>query len=288
MRTGTKSVQLYEIPKTNIYLADSPGLGDTYRDDASILKDLDDSLAALFHDQDVKLAGVLILHSMSEAKMKRGALRNLSMLRKLMGTTNMHRCRLVTTKQTLAPRGLNEIEDDLRENYWKELVRNGAIMLPFQDTKGSALQIIATLLDNPNNVVLKLTQETQRERRNLIDTAAGRVVNQELYQAKMSLQKDIEELEKDRRKAKAQRNFLLARDLEQQEAEDSNRLFHLSREEDKLQTRADASSWKKLRWMGRICATAAAGFTILASDGLLTPVVVPCYNHALNTINEWR
>ena len=93
------------------------------------MANLDDFLAALFHNRFVKLAGVLILHSMSEAKMKRGAWRNLTMRRKLMGTTNMYRCRLVTTKEKLAPRRTGEIEDNLREKYWKELVGNGAEML---------------------------------------------------------------------------------------------------------------------------------------------------------------
>ena len=290
MTIGTQKVQLYEIPGKNIYLADSPGFGDTYRDDASILADLDEALAELFCEKDVKTVGVLFLHSLTDAKMKGGAMRNLILLDKLVGTNNLQRCRLVTTKQSLAlARHPDIIEKELRDNkdFWKPLLDNGANMVRFEDSTDSALKIIKPLVGR-SKVVLRVTDETQRQMRVLGDTAAGREVNQEIIRAKEEAQKVIHQCKEHYRQAMSRMDKQSAEMFKEGERNAERRWKKLDLEKKKLRTRAESSSWRKWRWTGRICAAVAAGSIIMATDGLLTPIATTMYAAAENSIQKWR
>jgi hypothetical protein len=288
MKIGTQQVELYEIPGTNIYLADSPGFGDTYRNDAAILADLDEALAEIFHEK-VKLAGVLFLHSLLEARIKGGARRNLIVLGKLVGTQNLHKCRLVTTKVSALQRAPEEIESRLcnNPNFWMPLLERGAKVVRFMDSQNSAHQIIQSLLGS-SGVVLKLTSETQIKHRNLEDTAAGQEVDQEILRAKKDFRAAIGRLKTDHRKAMARKDFERARLVEEEKDEVREKLRQLDRDREILKTKARASSFRRLRWGGRICATVAAGSAIIASEGLLTPVVTPLYSAVNDAIQRWR
>lgn len=293
MEVGTQEVEFYEIPGTNIYLADSPGFGDTYRRDASILAALDESLAEFFNGKDVRLAGVLFLHSLTEARMKSDALRNLIMSGKLVGSNNLHRCRLVTTKWSLAPRPAEEIEKELsgestvEEGFWEPLMKKDAKMFRFEDSKESALKIIKSLI-NDSSVVLQLTNETQRERRNLEDTAAGRVVNRDIIRAKKELEDELYQIKQDHKMAMARKDKALAKSLEQAKDATTKKLIQLDHQETKLRTRAEASSWRKKRWMGKILTVVGVGALVAASDGLLAPLAPSLYNAAEGSIQKWR
>ncbi|CAO2657271.1 Nn.00g033970.m01.CDS01 [Neocucurbitaria sp. VM-36] len=289
MKLGTQQVQLYEIPQTNIYLADSPGFGDTYLSGASILAELDEALAELFHDQDVKLAGVLFLHSMTDAKIKGPARINLILLRKLVGSMNLDKCHLVLTKKSLAHRSPEDALEELCEEggFWEPLVDDGATPALFADSRDSALKIIEPLLKD-SNVVLKLTRETQIEERDLKDTKAGRLVSKEICQKRKDMQRDMKHMRDEEQRAMRRNDQESARLYYEAQVEASSNIANLNREGAKLRTRAEASSWLKLRWSGRVCAGVAAGCAIIASNGTLTPLVTSLHSAAEKKIQTWR
>ncbi|KAL8826285.1 MAG: hypothetical protein Q9191_003898 [Dirinaria sp. TL-2023a] len=278
---------------TFIRTATGPGFGDTYRRDASILAALDEVLAELFHDQDVRLAGVLLLHSLSDARMKNDALKNLIMVSELVGSNNLHRCCLVTTKMSLAPRPAEAIEDELRgkktvePGFWKPLIEKGAKMFRFEDSKDSALQIIKSLLDD-SSVVLQLTNETQRERRNLGETAAGKVVNRDIIRAREETKRELGQLKKKHERAMARRDKALADYLEQAKDQARDNLSQLDHQETRLGTRVEARSWQKRRWMGRIFTVVGVTALVAASNGVLAPLAPSLYNTAESSISKWR
>ena len=272
---------LYEIPSTNIYLADSPGFGDTYRNDASILKKLDDVLAELFHDEEVKIIGVLYLHSLSDARMKSTPLRNIIILSKLVGSNNMNKCRLVTTKISQAPRNPSEIEKELCNNqhFWQPLVEKGATVARFNDSQDSAFQIIRPLLGNHKEIVLKMTREMQIENRALGATAAGKVVNEEINKVRKEVAADMDELKRNIKKATAQRDLLRAQVLEAQWKENDKELIRYEHDQEMLQRRtAMSKKWDKKRWMLRVASTFATASAIVASGGALAPLAMSLHD----------
>jgi energy-coupling factor transporter ATP-binding protein EcfA2 len=279
VKTGTQKVQLFQIPGTNVYLADSPGFGDTYRNDASILAAVDSCLADTFK-QDIKLAGVLFLHSLLEARMKSGAMKNLLMFKKMVGAGNLHKCRLITTKWSLQDRAISEQrETELRTNpnFWKPLIERGAQIDRFGDSMDSAIAIIRPLLEGPG-VVLQLTKETQVKGLKLEATDAGKEVNEDLQKAKEVHLQELADLEGLHEVAMAEKDKELAKHIKEQEAKVEAELKQLE-EEKKVLREGLKSSGGFWGWVVRgVALTVGIGATIL-TDGALAPAAVALLGH---------
>lgn len=274
VKTGTQKVQLFQIPGTNVYLADSPGFGDTYRNDASILAAVDSCLADTFK-QDIKLAGVLFLHSLLEVRMKSGAMKNLLMFKKMVGTENLHKCRLITTKWSLQDSAISEQrETELRTNpnFWKPLLDRGAQMVRFGDSMDSAIDIIRPLLEGPG-VVLQLTKETQIKGLKLEATDAGKEVNDDLQKVKEVHLQELADLEGLHAVAMAEKDQELVRQIREQEAKVAEELKQIE-EERRVLREGQKSSDGFWGWVARgVALSVGIGATIL-SEGALAGAAV--------------
>ena len=76
---------------------DTPGFDDTARDDADVLYELAAWLKGLLQNEK-KLAGLIYLHRITDNRLGSSAVRNLRMMRELVGDNNMKNVVLVTTR----------------------------------------------------------------------------------------------------------------------------------------------------------------------------------------------
>jgi hypothetical protein len=97
----------------------------------------------------MKIGGVIYLYEISQTRMLGSARKNLAMFRKLCGEDALKKVVLGTTKW-------GEITDDvgqrreqqLRDNFWKEMIDEGSQMRRFLNTPESAWEMVSIILQN--------------------------------------------------------------------------------------------------------------------------------------------
>ncbi|KAG6912003.1 hypothetical protein DXG01_000251 [Tephrocybe rancida] len=161
-----------------IVFVDTPGFDDTYIDDSEILRRIAVWLAKSYSDN-MKLAGVVYLHEISQPRMMGAPRRNLEMFRELCGYEAVRNVVLATTKWEEVSLELgNRREQQLRENYWKHMLELGSQMLRFrgQHDTASAWEIVDRILDHVSVDALQIQEEMVDFQRILPETGAGRAL----------------------------------------------------------------------------------------------------------------
>jgi hypothetical protein len=150
-----------------------------------------------------RVTGVIYVHAITEPRMRGSAMKNLRMFRQVVGDEHMKHCSLVTTKWSKQNKDLSQTrEDELRngDTFWKPLLKKGATIKQFNDTRKSAMEIIApfTLCDK---FLMKLTKEYNLEGKPLDMTDAGREVSDDIEKAKKAHKEEIALLKEERARA---------------------------------------------------------------------------------------
>ena len=98
IHVGTQECQAYKFKHKDrtVHLIDTPGFDDTKKSDTDVLKDIAGWLLKAYQ-QDIRLSGMVYLHSISETRMKGSHMTNLRMFQKLAGLENMGHVILTTT-----------------------------------------------------------------------------------------------------------------------------------------------------------------------------------------------
>lgn len=179
-------------------MIDTPGFDDPKRSDGDILQSVASCLADLnegliFGGQEVNLAGVVYVHRIQDVRMIGTMVQNLNVFRSLVGQDNMDHCVLLTTKWGLEERSVAETrETELcsGQEYWRDDVRAGAKPVRFGDSHLSALEVLTTVIQR-GSFVPQLTTEYVAEGRALMDTTAGRAINKDLAEIRVSHNKEL-------------------------------------------------------------------------------------------------
>ena len=153
---------------------DTPGFGDTYVDDADILRGIGSWLQAMY-EKETKLAGIVYLHDISLTRMLGSTLKNLDVFQKLCGEDVLRRVVICTTKwsDVYEEEGKRRIEQ-LQEIYWKEM---GSAVCKFEESQKSAWDVIKPIIEE-NQIdkmgPLQIQEELVKEMKLIPDTKAGR------------------------------------------------------------------------------------------------------------------
>ncbi|KAF8055864.1 P-loop containing nucleoside triphosphate hydrolase protein, partial [Lyophyllum atratum] len=149
------------FPKGRIILIDTPGFDDTYIDDREILRRIAIWLARSY-DENMKLAGVIYLHRISDNRMSGSARKNLDLFEKLCGKNAAERIVLATTMWSrVSPEDGARRETQMTEKFWKDMVSHGSSLKRLDGTQSSALGIVDFILtkDIIDPVPLLIQQE---------------------------------------------------------------------------------------------------------------------------------
>ncbi|KAK3401545.1 P-loop containing nucleoside triphosphate hydrolase protein [Sordaria brevicollis] len=206
LQSGTVSLDLYSCVENGrrIFVADTPGFGDTRRPDVEILKDIAFFLGQIYR-HNVRLGGILYLHPITDNRVSGSALRTFHLLRALCGPQALKCAALVTTKWD----SLRSAKDDLaatdRENelkytsnFWGLMRQQGSQVHRWFGSESSARSIVRELFQSSYQStslpVLQIQRELIDENRPLDDTTAGREVMSRYGVAYQKLKRDIEDL----------------------------------------------------------------------------------------------
>lgn len=160
---------------TRFFLVDTPGFDDTTRSDSEILREV-----ALWlnqaHCSDIKLAGIVFLHRISDVRVGGSGIRNINTFQKLCGDDCLEGVVLATTMwdSTTEEAGIKR-EQMLRTQpqLWKRMVDLGSHICRQDQDKQSATKIIKYLMDRKKPLTLDIQREMVDQKLELLHTGAG-------------------------------------------------------------------------------------------------------------------
>ncbi|KIK51367.1 hypothetical protein GYMLUDRAFT_234181 [Collybiopsis luxurians FD-317 M1] len=196
----TADIKLSSIFKLNgrdVCLIDTPGFDDTNRKDVDVLGDIAGHIACAYKNN-IKLAGVLYLHRISDNRITGVTKRNIKMFHNLCGYDAMKNIAVITTRWDLVTEteGASR-EREIRTNpsFFKDAITNGAgLIRHLTNTTHSAQEILSDLIVKSEPVALKIQKELVDENKNLHDTAAGAELNRELREQIQKYKDEIEQI----------------------------------------------------------------------------------------------
>jgi hypothetical protein len=157
-----------------VHMADTPGFDDPFATDSEDCR---------IPPTSVPPAGHALRDSLSASNYRRSNERfcsqNLDMFQKLMGTTALTNCILVTTKWGLVDPAIGQArEKELKRDprFWANMIAHKARVERFDGSTQSAIRIIQSISGLPSITTL-LTKELCWYSKQLGDTTAGQVVN---------------------------------------------------------------------------------------------------------------
>ncbi|WPH02106.1 P-loop containing nucleoside triphosphate hydrolase protein [Acrodontium crateriforme] len=232
----------FEHKGRQIELIDTPGFNDTTRSETEVLREIADWLDATYRNPPhERLNGIIYLQSIMDPRMYGSSLRNLKMFKDLCGENPMKNVMLVTTRWGVAKKaGSEEIAADhenqlqSKEEFWEPMVRRGANLARFEDTKESALSII-DLMINQKPIVLQIQSELVDDGKNLIETTAGYTLNQEIISLKSKYAEELAQVQKEMEIALAAREHDVAEALKASELEFQRKIDRVTAEQEILQ-----------------------------------------------------
>ncbi|OAL34634.1 hypothetical protein AYO20_06051 [Fonsecaea nubica] len=181
----TASIKIYSFTDQRgktVYLLDTPGFDDTTRSDAEVLKDISYLLAVMFA-ADIRLAGLIYLHRISDARMPGSAVKNLRMFQALCGSSDA---------RSVQNQRLRELQD----TYWDDMIQSGSKVMKHDGHESSALEIVRTLTARAESpVTLAIQRQLVVEGQTLDETDAGKIVFEEVIAAKRKFKVELDELQ---------------------------------------------------------------------------------------------
>ena len=145
----------------------------------------------LRYDNDIKLAGIIYLHRITDNRMIGTPHRNLRMFGELCGDHAIKKIMLVTTMWDKVQRDTGvRRETELFENYWKAMINYGASTARFSNSADSAWKVVDLILEQHTTEVLLLQEELVDLKRALNETQAGKMLYLNL-QRSLAEQRDL-------------------------------------------------------------------------------------------------
>ncbi|KAH7632016.1 P-loop containing nucleoside triphosphate hydrolase protein [Sordaria sp. MPI-SDFR-AT-0083] len=175
-----QAVQMFldEEEQFSVTVVDTPGFDDTWRSDAEILADITEYLATQYALK-IPLKGIIYLHPIYENRMKGSARKYFEMFRLLCGDQALKNVMLVTTRWDTVGQAPDQVgealrrEQDLLDNWWKPMLKQGANAAQFKGTKGSAEAMVLELVRDRDEVVLDVQRELVDGQKEVGETTVG-------------------------------------------------------------------------------------------------------------------
>ncbi|GLB36105.1 putative 50S ribosome-binding GTPase [Lyophyllum shimeji] len=178
-----------------LVFVDTPGFDDTYVDDSEILRRIAVWLAKSYSDN-MKLAGVIYLHEISQPRMMGTPRKNFEMFRELCGNEAVRNVVLATTKWTDVTAHVgNRREKQLKEKYWQHMLDLGSRITRFNGDHKSAWEIVNHILNNQSVDALLIQEELVEHQKTLPETAAGRALRATLKELLATQKKVAQKLQ---------------------------------------------------------------------------------------------
>ncbi|KAK1145031.1 hypothetical protein N8T08_004746 [Aspergillus melleus] len=234
--TTTVGVYPATIGSQNIFLVDTPGFDDTLRADTDILREVADWLNQT-NKANIKLAGIVYLHRISDNRMAGASMKSLRLFKKLCGEQGLP-CVILATTMWAQPPTVEQVarEQELssEEKFWGEMVEKGSSIRRHYDEEISATNIIKEILERRHRITLQI-QDEMAEGKDLDETSAGRELDAEIMKLKKRYEKELADLRTDLRRAQYEHDEQTQKQILVERAETERRLQEQERKRDQLQ-----------------------------------------------------
>ena len=134
------------------------------------------------YEDKAKLTGVIYLHRISDLRMGNSSYKNLRMFRSLCGTKALSHVILATTMwdKVSSEEGAAREGELLRDDrFWGQMKAAGSIVKRYHGTAGEAMAMVNELVQK-SRVVLRIQEEVAVQNKKLVDTKAGKEINEAL------------------------------------------------------------------------------------------------------------
>ncbi|KZP03910.1 hypothetical protein FIBSPDRAFT_443279 [Athelia psychrophila] len=205
----------FDFQGRKVVLFDTPGFDDTTKSDTDILKMIAIFLTT-YHQDGVKLAGVIYMYNINGVRMSGIATRNFRMFRKLCGDESLKNVVIVTnfwSQVDHAQGTARETELCTNDKFFKPVLDMHAKLLRHNGTRVGASTIIEGIMGN-HPIALRIQDEILVEQKSLLETAAGTELNHELKEQALKHAKELEEIREEMRTAIEERDEKSRRELE--------------------------------------------------------------------------
>ena len=137
------------------------------------------------------------------------------MFRELCGDSTLKNVALVTNMWSeVSPKDGQDRESTLSSRFFKPAIDKGARMVRHHNTAQSAHDIIRKIVEN-HPIALQIQREVVDEHKDIVNTAAGEVVNGELNELIRKYDAELKKLREDMEQASKKRDEELRRELEE-------------------------------------------------------------------------
>ena len=163
-------------------LVDTIGFDNSDQSDTDALQDISMWLAESYVKK-IHLAKVLYLHDITNHRLSRSRRMNLLMLKRLVGETSLSDVIFLTNRWESVDRRTGEnILSKLTSSVdmWGAMIQRGSVVERFSGTAQDAHRILGSILKNKRRVVLDIQKELIDQHLDLSETAAGKVVLEEI------------------------------------------------------------------------------------------------------------
>lgn len=183
------------------------------------------------------LNGLIYLHRITDHRMQGSATKNLRMFKKLCGEQCFRNVMLATTMWQKVDPAIGEArEQELLSTpeFWGYMAKKGSTVMRHTGDEEAAMAIIDHIVEQGQSVVLDIQEEIIDQRCNLDDTAAAKVVNEDILREREKHKQQLEELQADMEAAMAERDEDLENILREQRDIVQRKLEQGRRDQDAL------------------------------------------------------
>lgn len=209
---------------------------DTKKSDTDVLKDIAGWLLIAYRSN-VRLSGMVYLHSISETRMKGSHMTNLRMFQKMAGLENMGHIVLTTTmwdKTSNEDGKRREMELLSTDDFWGSMIKAGSEFRRFHNDKRSALNIVGGLIERHDKLILSLQREMTDGKKDLDQTSAGKALNVEINTQKEQYEKRLKEQEDEMKQALKENDMKYAQELADAQDKINTDMQRLERNQEEL------------------------------------------------------
>ena len=194
------------------------------------------------------------------------------MFRELCGDSTLRNVILVTNMwDEVSPEDGQDRENQLSSNFLKPVLDKGAQMVRHHNTAESAHDIIRRIIKT-HPVALRIQEELVDEQKDIVDTAAGEVVNKELNELMRRHQAELKKVQEGIEQALKEKDEETRQELEEDRRKMQAQMDKVRKDSDEMASRYAAEKEKmedKMRQM-------MGGMREL-QDLAGTPVTIPIY-----------
>ncbi|KAK0508385.1 hypothetical protein JMJ35_009469 [Cladonia borealis] len=174
-------------------LVDTPGFDDTELSEEEVFSRIAQFLQLLY-EQRILVNGIIYLHPISNIRMRGSSIQMLRLFKQLCGSNGLRNAILVTTmwNRVESKEGLSR-QKRLEEDYWKPMIEHGSHTYAYRGSQAEAHEIINQILLN-QSTVLQIQRELVDQKRKLLQTEAGQVVDADLASSINRMQERLKQL----------------------------------------------------------------------------------------------